>query len=78
VLWECGPALAAAALKEGCVQEVVAVIAPKVLGGEPARTPLGCLGAERMADVAQLATEDVGWLEGDFRWRLALEGPWSP
>ena len=78
VLWECGPALAAVALKEGCVQEVVAVIAPKVLGGEPARTPLGCLGAERMADVAQLATEDVGWLEGDFRWRLALEGPWSP
>ena len=40
VLWECGPALAAAALKEGCVQEVAAVIAPKLLGGEPARTPV--------------------------------------
>ena len=78
VLWECGPALAAAALQEGCVQEVAAVIAPKLLGGEPARTPLGRLGVERMADVAHLATEDVGWLDGDFRWRLALEGPWSP
>ena len=77
VLWECGPALAAAALQEGCVQEVVAVIAPKLLGGELARTPLGLLGAERMADVAHLATAEVGWLAGDLRWRLALEGPWS-
>lgn len=78
VLWECGPALAAAALQEGCVQEVVAVIAPKLLGGELARTPLGLLGAERMAEVAHLVTAEVGWLADDLRWRLALEGPWPP
>ncbi|MEY4807084.1 MAG: hypothetical protein RLZZ206_1473 [Cyanobacteriota bacterium] len=41
VLWECGPDLAAAALRQGCVQELTAVIAPKLLGGRTARTPLG-------------------------------------
>lgn len=40
VLWECGPELAAAAIAEGCVQELAAVIAPKLMGGQPARTPL--------------------------------------
>jgi diaminohydroxyphosphoribosylaminopyrimidine deaminase/5-amino-6-(5-phosphoribosylamino)uracil reductase len=77
VLWECGPQLAAAALREGCVQEVAAVIAPKLLGGEPARTPLGRLGAESMAAVPTLTTMELGWLEGDLLWRTALEGPWT-
>jgi len=43
VLWECGPALAATALRQGCVQQIAAVVAPKLLGGLPARTPLGDL-----------------------------------
>jgi diaminohydroxyphosphoribosylaminopyrimidine deaminase/5-amino-6-(5-phosphoribosylamino)uracil reductase len=44
VLWECGAELAAAALREGCVQQLAGVIAPKLLGGLAARTPLGELG----------------------------------
>jgi diaminohydroxyphosphoribosylaminopyrimidine deaminase/5-amino-6-(5-phosphoribosylamino)uracil reductase len=44
VLWECGPELAAAALRQGGVQRLAAVLAPKLLGGTPARTPLGDLG----------------------------------
>lgn len=51
VLWECGPELAAAALQQACVQELAAVIAPKLLGGEPARTPLGHLGFQAMEEV---------------------------
>ncbi len=43
VLWECGPELAAAALRQGCVQRLAAVIAPKLLGGRSAATPLGSL-----------------------------------
>jgi diaminohydroxyphosphoribosylaminopyrimidine deaminase/5-amino-6-(5-phosphoribosylamino)uracil reductase len=74
VLWECGPALAAAALREGCVQEVAAVIAPKLLGGEPARTPLGLLGAQTMADVRELGAPRVDWLKGDLLWRAAVDG----
>ena len=54
VLWECGPALAAAAVQQDCVQEVAAVIAPKLLGGEPARTPLGDLGLAGMDQVLSL------------------------
>ena len=50
VLWECGPELAARALQQGCVQQVAAVIAPKLLGGLAARTPLGDLG---LVDVNQ-------------------------
>ena len=50
VLWECGAELAAAALREGCVQQLAGVIAPKLLGGLAARTPLGELG---LVDVNQ-------------------------
>ena len=51
VLWECGPKLAAIALRQGCIQEVAAVVAPKLMGGMAARTPLGDLGLQRMEDV---------------------------
>ena len=54
VLWECGPGLAAAAIQQDCVQELAAVVAPKLLGGEPARTPLGSLGFQGMDDVVLL------------------------
>jgi len=75
VLWECGPSLAAAALREGCVQEVAAVIAPKLLGGDPARTPLGHLGAETMDGVWGLASAELAWLKGDLLWRGAVASP---
>lgn len=54
VLWECGPALAAAALQQGCVQELAVVIAPKLMGGALARTPLGELGFTAMDQVISL------------------------
>ncbi|MFN9621543.1 MAG: bifunctional diaminohydroxyphosphoribosylaminopyrimidine deaminase/5-amino-6-(5-phosphoribosylamino)uracil reductase RibD [Cyanobacteriota bacterium] len=75
VLWECGPSLAAAAVQEGCVQEVAAVIAPSLLGGEPARTPLGLLEARTMAEVWPLTPPTLAWLGGDLLWRAALGVP---
>ena len=57
VLWECGPGLASAALRQDCVQEIAAVIAPKLLGGELARTPLGDLGFTAMDQVLSLNCE---------------------
>jgi diaminohydroxyphosphoribosylaminopyrimidine deaminase/5-amino-6-(5-phosphoribosylamino)uracil reductase len=75
VLWECGPSLAAAAVQEGCVQEVAAVIAPSLLGGEPARTPLGLLEARTMAEVCPLTDPTLAWLGGDLLWRAALGVP---
>ena len=50
VLWECGPELAAAAMQQGCVQQLATVLAPKLLGGQAARTPVGDLG---LVDVNQ-------------------------
>jgi len=41
ILIEGGSSLAASALKDGIVNKVVAVIAPKILGGEIAPTPVG-------------------------------------
>jgi diaminohydroxyphosphoribosylaminopyrimidine deaminase/5-amino-6-(5-phosphoribosylamino)uracil reductase len=75
VLWECGPELAAAALRQGCVQELAAVIAPKLLGGKAARTPLGNLGLEGL-DLVQswreLGRRDLG---GDLLWQLEAPQP---
>ena len=36
------------------MQDIAAVIAPKLLGGEPARTPLGTLGFQAMNEVLEL------------------------
>ena len=69
VLWECGPELAAAALRQQCVQRIAAVIAPKLLGGTAARTALGDLELPSLAaahpwhDVAlQRLGSDLLWI----------------
>jgi diaminohydroxyphosphoribosylaminopyrimidine deaminase/5-amino-6-(5-phosphoribosylamino)uracil reductase len=75
VLWECGPELAAAALRQGCVQELAAVIAPKLLGGLAARTPLGDLGLEGLDQVQpwrDLERRDLG---SDLLWELESPEP---
>ncbi|MGB1622867.1 MAG: bifunctional diaminohydroxyphosphoribosylaminopyrimidine deaminase/5-amino-6-(5-phosphoribosylamino)uracil reductase RibD [Synechococcus sp.] len=74
VLWECGPALAAAAIRQGCVQEVAAVVAPKLMGGDPARTPLGDLGITAMDQVLTHQDSGVQSLGTDWLLRLTLDG----
>ena len=76
VLWECGPDLAAAALRQGCVQELAAVIAPKLLGGLAARNPLGNLGLEGMDQVQPWRAIERRDLGSDLLWELeSLESP---
>ena len=70
VLWECGPPLAAEALGQGCVQQVAAVIAPKLLGGLAARTPLGDLGLEDVNEAQQWGLQGVERLGVDWLWHL--------
>ncbi|MCP9849702.1 bifunctional diaminohydroxyphosphoribosylaminopyrimidine deaminase/5-amino-6-(5-phosphoribosylamino)uracil reductase RibD [Cyanobium sp. Morenito 9A2] len=76
VLWECGPALAAAALRQGCVQQLAAVVAPRLLGGEAARTALGSLGLERVDDGPSLRERAVTRLGPDLLW--TLDTPTTP
>ena len=72
VLWECGPPLAAEALKQGCVQQLAAVIAPKLLGGLAARTPLGDLGLDDVNGAQQWDQQGVGRLGVDWLWQMGL------
>ena len=66
VLWECGPELAAAAVQEQCIQEIAAVVAPKLLGGHASRTPLGDLGLIDLNQAKRLAREQTIQLGDDL------------
>ncbi|NJS12159.1 MAG: bifunctional diaminohydroxyphosphoribosylaminopyrimidine deaminase/5-amino-6-(5-phosphoribosylamino)uracil reductase RibD [Microcoleus sp. CSU_2_2] len=59
VLWECGGTLAAKAIAEGAVQKIMAFIAPKIVGGASAPTPVGDLGFAAMTEA--LTLERVSW-----------------
>ena len=74
VLWECGSELAAAAIRQGCVQEVAAVVAPKLLGGVAARTPLGTLGFTAMDQVLCAALAPPQPVGDDWLLRMRLGG----
>ena len=78
VLWECGPELAAAALRQDCVQELAAVIAPKLLGGVPSRTATGDLGLTTVEAAAPWRDRGMLRLDTDLLWRLeAAAIPWA-
>ncbi|WP_347342594.1 bifunctional diaminohydroxyphosphoribosylaminopyrimidine deaminase/5-amino-6-(5-phosphoribosylamino)uracil reductase RibD [Coleofasciculus sp. FACHB-1120] len=59
VLWECGGTLAASAIAEGTVQKILAFIAPKIVGGRLAPSPIGDLGFASMTEA--LSLERVCW-----------------
>ena len=63
VLWECGGTLAAEAIASGTVQKVWAFIAPKLIGGVDAPSPLGDLGLVEMTQakhLTQITLETIG------------------
>jgi len=59
VLWECGGTLAASAIADGSIQKVLAFIAPKLIGGQNAPSPINDLGFTQMTQA--LALERVRW-----------------
>ncbi len=54
VLWECGSKLATEAIKQNCVQEIFVFVAPKLLGGASAMTPLADLGFQSMNELISM------------------------
>jgi diaminohydroxyphosphoribosylaminopyrimidine deaminase / 5-amino-6-(5-phosphoribosylamino)uracil reductase len=54
VLWECGGRLAARAIADGSVQKVLAFIAPKIIGGLGAPSPVDDLGLTAMTEALVL------------------------
>jgi len=62
VLWECGGTLAAKAIADGTVQKVMAFIAPKIIGGTDAPSPVGDLDLNLMSnalDLKRVATQKI-------------------
>lgn len=59
VLWECGGTLAAKAITDRAVQKVLAFIAPKIIGGTTAPSPIDDLGLQKMTGA--LVLEAVHW-----------------
>ncbi|MBT9311723.1 bifunctional diaminohydroxyphosphoribosylaminopyrimidine deaminase/5-amino-6-(5-phosphoribosylamino)uracil reductase RibD [Leptothoe kymatousa] len=54
LLWECGGTLAAAALQHQVIQKVWAFVAPKLIGGAQAPTPIGNMGLMTMPEALDL------------------------
>ncbi|XP_068640393.1 riboflavin biosynthesis protein PYRR, chloroplastic isoform X1 [Aristolochia californica] len=54
ILWECGGGLAAPAIAAGVIHKVFAFVAPKIIGGERAPTPVGELGMVEMSQALEL------------------------
>jgi diaminohydroxyphosphoribosylaminopyrimidine deaminase / 5-amino-6-(5-phosphoribosylamino)uracil reductase len=70
VLWECGGTLAARAIADGTIQKVMAFIAPKIIGGISAPSPVGDLGLTTMTSALQLQQVATRTIDSD----LLVEG----
>ncbi len=66
ILWECGPELSTAAVKAGCIQEIISFIAPKILGGENCMTPFSDFKFNDMSDIIDLTLEEIKFSSGDI------------
>ena len=67
ILWECGGTLSAVALRQAVIQKIWAFIAPKLIGGAHAPSPIGNMGLSKMTDalaLRDLELEQIGpdWL----------------
>ncbi|KAL9831539.1 Riboflavin biosynthesis protein PYRR [Arabidopsis thaliana] len=54
ILWECGGTLAASAISSSVIHKVVAFVAPKIIGGSKAPSPVGDLGMVEMTQALNL------------------------
>ena len=63
---EGGSCLNAAFLEAGCVDEVYAFIAPKIIGGEHSKSPIGGKGIELMRDAITFDKVEIEQIENDI------------
>ncbi|PZV09592.1 MAG: bifunctional diaminohydroxyphosphoribosylaminopyrimidine deaminase/5-amino-6-(5-phosphoribosylamino)uracil reductase RibD [Leptolyngbya sp.] len=70
VLWECGGLLAAQAIQDGIIDKLWAFVAPKLIGGISAPSPIGDLGLQSMGQAITLSRTTWRLLGDD----LLLEG----
>lgn len=73
VMVEGGGNLNGSLIEEGCVDEVIAFIAPKIIGGHGARTPVEGAGIDLMRNALQLRDVETGVVGDDFYIRGILK-----
>jgi diaminohydroxyphosphoribosylaminopyrimidine deaminase / 5-amino-6-(5-phosphoribosylamino)uracil reductase len=66
VLWECGGGLAAEAIAAGAVQKVYAFVAPKLIGGAGAPSPIADLGFDQMTQARSLTRTKMEQIGDDW------------
>ncbi|XP_008443687.2 riboflavin biosynthesis protein PYRR, chloroplastic-like [Cucumis melo] len=66
VLWECGGTLAASTIASGIVHKVFAFVAPKIIGGRNAPSPVGELGMVEMTQALELIDVQYEKVEEDM------------
>ncbi len=66
IFWECGPKLATAALKAGCIQELMTFIAPKIIGGASSMNPFSDFEFTDMDDVFNLYESEISFIKDDI------------
>ena len=66
ILIEAGEQLNAALLEAKLVNKIRAYIAPKIIGGTNAKSPIGGYGATNMSEVINLKSMNVTHIENDF------------
>lgn len=66
ILIEAGEQLSAALLEAKLVNKIRAYIAPKIIGGANAKSPIGGYGASSMSEVINLKSMKVTHIENDF------------
>jgi diaminohydroxyphosphoribosylaminopyrimidine deaminase/5-amino-6-(5-phosphoribosylamino)uracil reductase len=74
VLLEGGGGLNAASLKSGIVDKVMTFIAPKIIGGKDAKTPVEGVGIELMQDALKLRDISITRFDDDFLIEGYVEG----
>ncbi len=72
ILWECGPLLATSAIETNCVQELVVFVAPKLLGGRSAMSPLNSFGFESIDSTYKLQHSLLERKGEDLCWSLLI------
>ena len=66
ILWECGPKLATAAIKAGCIQELMTFIAPKILGGIDSMNPFVDFKFKDMNEVIIINSPEISFVGNDI------------
>jgi len=73
VLLEGGGTLNASALDAGIVDKVMLFIAPMIIGGKDAKTPVEGVGAKYVGNAVRLKNVNIEWFDGDILYEAYID-----